>query len=78
MAHLRSFKLEEGQTIDAGVSVGIIDTVDTELRLLQLRAQVKSVGSKTDNLNAQIAVIEKTNRKPDNPTSKRIEGMVQR
>ena len=71
---LRSFKLEEGQTIDAGVSVGIIDTVDTELRLLQLRAQVKSVGSKTDNLNAQIAVIEKQTENLITD-KQRIEGM---
>jgi len=56
---LTSFKLEEGQALIAGVQVGIIDTVDTQLRLLQLRAQLTSVGSRTDNLNAQIAVIDK-------------------
>lgn len=56
---LISFNIEEGQTIDAGVPVGLIDTVDTELRLLQLNAQVRAVGSKTGNLKAQIAVIDK-------------------
>ena len=56
---LLSFKLEEGQTIDAGVAVGLIDTVDSQLKVLQLKAQLTSVGSRTDNLNAQIAVIDK-------------------
>ena len=56
---LLSFKLEEGQTLNAGVPVGLIDTVDTQLKLLQLKAQLTSVGSRTDNLNAQIAVIDK-------------------
>ena len=56
---LMSFKLEEGQTLDVGVPVGLIDTVDTQLKLLQLKAQLYSVGSRTDNLNAQIAVFDK-------------------
>ena len=56
---LLSFKLEEGQTLNAGVPVGLIDTVDTQLKLLQLKAQLYSVGSRTDNLNAQIAVFDK-------------------
>src|ERR1035437_3245244 len=56
---LMSFKLEEGQALNAGVPVGLIDTVDTQLKLLQLKAQLYSVGSRTDNLNAQIAVFDK-------------------
>jgi len=56
---LMSFKLEEGQTLDAGVPVGLIDTVDTQLKLLQLKAQLYAVGSRTDNLDAQIAVYDK-------------------
>src|ERR1035437_1815337 len=56
---LLSFKLEEGQTLNAGVPVGLIDTIDNQLRVLQLKAQLTSVGSKTDNLNAQIAIINK-------------------
>jgi HlyD family secretion protein len=56
---LISFNLEEGQTLNAGVAVGIIDTVDIQLRLLQMKAQLYAVGSRTDNLNAQIAVIDK-------------------
>jgi HlyD family secretion protein len=71
---LLSFKLEEGQTLNAGVPVGLIDTVDTQLKLLQLKAQVTSVSSRTDNLNAQIAVVDKQteNLMTD---KKRIEGM---
>jgi HlyD family secretion protein len=56
---LLSFKLEEGQTLNAGVPVGLIDTVDTQLKILQLKAQVYAVGSRTDNMNAQIAVLDK-------------------
>ena len=71
---LLSFKLEEGQTLGAGVQIGQIDTVDTQLKLLQLKAQVTSVSSRTDNLNAQIAVVDKQteNLMID---KKRIEGM---
>lgn len=71
---LLSFKLEEGQTLNAGVPVGLIDTVDTQLKLLQLKAQVSSVSSRTDNLNAQIAVV---NKQTENLMidKKRIEGM---
>ena len=71
---LLSFKLDEGQTLNAGVPVGLIDTVDTQLKLLQLKAQVTSVSSRTDNLNAQIAVVDKQteNLLID---KKRIEGM---
>jgi HlyD family secretion protein len=71
---LLSFKLEEGQTLGAGVQIGQIDTVDTQLKLLQLKAQVTSVNSRTDNLNAQIAVVDKQteNLMID---KKRIEGM---
>jgi HlyD family secretion protein len=71
---LLSFKLEEGQTLNAGVPVGLIDTVDTQLKLLQLKAQLTSVGSRTDNLNAQIAVFDK---QADNLQidKNRIEGM---
>ena len=56
---LISFKLEEGQTINAGVAIGLIDTVETQLKVLQLKAQLYAVGSRTDNLNAQIAVVDK-------------------
>ena len=71
---LLSFKLEEGQTLGANIQIGQIDTVDTQLKLLQLKAQVTSVNSRTDNLNAQIAVVDKQteNLMID---KKRIEGM---
>ena len=71
---LMSFKLEEGQALDAGVPVGLIDTVDTQLKLLQLKAQITSVGSRTDNLNAQIAVFDKQSENLQ-VDKNRIEGM---
>lgn len=71
---LLSFKLDEGQTLNAGVRVGLIDTVDTQLKLLQLKAQVTSVNSRTDNLNAQIAVVDEQTANLL-VEKKRIEGM---
>ncbi|NWJ52888.1 MAG: HlyD family efflux transporter periplasmic adaptor subunit [Bacteroidetes bacterium] len=55
---LIKLNLEEGQSIKAGLPVGIIDTVDTQLKLEQLEAQIKSINAKSDNLKAQIAVVE--------------------
>jgi HlyD family secretion protein len=55
---LIKLNLEEGQSLKAGLPVGIIDTVDTQLKLEQLEAQIKSINSKSDNLKAQIAVVE--------------------
>jgi HlyD family secretion protein len=55
---LIKLNLEEGQLLKAGMPVGIIDTVDTQLKLEQLKAQIKSINSKSDNLKAQIAVVE--------------------
>ncbi|MDP4290908.1 MAG: HlyD family efflux transporter periplasmic adaptor subunit [Bacteroidota bacterium] len=71
---LLSFNLEEGQTLNSGVPVGLIDTVDTQLRLLQLKAQLAAVGSRTDNLNAQIAVLDKQTENLQTDKN-RIEGM---
>ncbi len=55
---LISLNLEEGQSLKAGLAVGIIDTVDTQLKLEQLEAQIISINSKSDNLKAQIAVVD--------------------
>lgn len=55
---LISLNVEEGQSLKAGLAVGVIDTVDTQLKLEQLEAQIKSINSKADNLKAQIAVVE--------------------
>ena len=55
---LIKLNMEEGQLLKAGLPVGIIDTVDTQLKLEQLEAQIKSINSKSDNLKAQIAVVE--------------------
>jgi len=47
---LISLNLEEGQSLKSGLPVGIIDTVDTQLKLEQLEAQINSINSKSDEL----------------------------
>jgi len=56
-------KVEEGQVIDSNVLVGIIDTLDMDLRKSQTREQQLATSSRRDDLAAQIAVQEqnKTN-----------------
>jgi HlyD family secretion protein len=56
-------KLEEGQVLDSNVLVGIIDTLDMDLRKSQTREQQLATSSKKNDLATQIAVQEqnKTN-----------------
>jgi HlyD family secretion protein len=56
-------KLEEGQVLDSNLLVGIIDTLDMDLRKSQTREQQLATSSRRDDLAAQIAVLEqnKTN-----------------
>jgi HlyD family secretion protein len=55
--------VEEGQVIDSGKVVGIIDTLDLDLKKSQLREQQLATSSRRDDLQAQVAVQEqnKTN-----------------
>ena len=50
------FKVEEGTVLQAGDTVGLIDTTDLHLKKLQLLAQRAAVASKRENLYAQTAV----------------------
>lgn len=54
---LLSFDIEEGSTLKAGQEVGLIDTVQLYLRMLQLQASMKSVESQRPDFNKQIAAI---------------------
>lgn len=50
------FKVNEGTLLQAGDTVGLIDTTDLHLKKLQLKAQRIAVASKRENLSAQTAV----------------------
>jgi HlyD family secretion protein len=56
-------KVEEGQVLDSGRIVGVIDTTDLHLKKAQVIAQRSATASQGDNLETQIAVQEqnKTN-----------------
>jgi HlyD family secretion protein len=51
-------KVEEGEVLDSNVLVGVIDTLDMDLRKSQTREQQLATSSRRDDLAAQIAVLE--------------------
>ncbi len=51
-------KLQEGQTVSLGDTLGLVDTTDLSLKRAQLRAQINAVRTNINNLNSQIAVQE--------------------
>jgi len=52
------FKAEEGKKLKKGELVAVIDSTDLNLKRRQLKAQLASVSSKIENINAQIDVRE--------------------
>ena len=54
---LISFNVNEGDSLNAGQEVGIIDTVQLYLSKLQLQKQVRSIVSNKPNVNTQIASV---------------------
>ncbi len=52
---LLHFNAEEGTLLQAGEQVGLIDTVQLQLKMLQLEASMKSVQSQRPDLNKQVA-----------------------
>jgi HlyD family secretion protein len=51
-------RLEEGQVLDSNILVGIVDTLDMDLKRSQTREQQLATSSRRDDLAAQIAVLE--------------------
>ena len=49
-------KVEEGQLLDSNVVVGIVDTLDMDLKKSQAREQQLATSARRDDLAAQIAV----------------------
>lgn len=54
---LLRFAVQEGETLDAGAVVGLIDTTQAALKREQLLAQRAAVASRVENVLAQIAVL---------------------
>ena len=59
---LLSFEVDEGQTLEAGTVVGLVDTVQLALKRDQLRASRQAVRSKISGVVAQIEVLEEQKR----------------
>ena len=51
-------KLEEGQMLDSGAVVGVVDTVDLNLKKSQTREQQTATSARKEDLETQIAVQE--------------------
>lgn len=52
------FNIEEGQVLSAGSTVGLIDTIDWQLKKEQLQAQKNAVEAKYPGVASQISVLE--------------------
>ncbi len=51
-------KIEEGQLLDSNAIVGVVDTVDLDLKKSQAREQQSATSARKEDLEAQIAVQE--------------------
>lgn len=50
---LQTFSLEEGQELKAGQEIGLVDTFPLYLKKKQLLAQIKSIGTRSPNIDLQ-------------------------
>lgn len=73
---LLSFTLNEGDNIDAGVVVGLIDTTQLALKRRQLLAGRQSILSRTSSVRAQIDVLNEQ-RRVASVEKNRIERLLQ-
>lgn len=55
---LNSFSLEEGQSLNAGATIGYIDTLQLYLRKKQLRSQILSTLAQMPDTHAQLAALQ--------------------
>lgn len=55
---LKLWNVQEGQTIQAGTTVGLIDTIPLYLKKKQLVSQIGAVLSKRPDIKSQIAVLQ--------------------
>lgn len=52
-------ELEEGDMLNAGIEVGLIDTIQLYLKKEQLKASIDAINAKTQNVQVQIDVLNK-------------------
>lgn len=55
---IKEFHVEEGQTLDAGQIVGLVDTVQLSLKKKQLEAQMAATLRRRPNIPAEIAALQ--------------------
>lgn len=55
---IKQFNVEEGQTLQAGQTIGYVDSTQLYLKKKQLLAQVNAMLSKKPNISAQLAALQ--------------------
>ena len=59
---LLQFNVEEGQVLKANQIIGFVDTTQLDLKRQQLKASIKTIGGKQQNVKPQIKVYEESKR----------------
>lgn len=73
---LTSFNIEEGQILEAGTKVAVVDTTNLHLQKVELRASIESVRSNTDKLDAQKEVLQ-SQFETAQKDLKRVQGLME-
>jgi len=73
---IKVFNLQEGQTLQAGQTIGYIDSLQLYLKKKQLQAQIGAVLSKKPNVSTQIASLQEQ-LKAAQREQKRLRNLVQ-
>lgn len=55
---LKVFKLEEGQSIDSGATIGYVDSTQLYLKKKQLISQISAIRSRTPDIGIQISILQ--------------------
>jgi HlyD family secretion protein len=72
---LIQFEVEEGQRLEQGSRIALIDTTLLHLQRLQLRASIGTIGQKLQNADAQIEVLQ-TQKENLTREQKRLENLI--
>lgn len=72
---LKSFQIEEGQTLEAGQQVGYVDTVQLYLKKKQLESQMEALAAKKPNIPVQLSALQEQ-LKTAETEKKRVENLV--
>jgi HlyD family secretion protein len=72
---LKSFQVEEGQTLEAGQQVGNVDTVQLYLKKKQLELQMEALAAKKPNIPVQLSTLQEE-LKTAEIEKKRVENLL--